>query len=520
MEQSQDIIEILEKNQFQIQKGTLGTATIQAEAGRHKDAIKTLLDTDKKTALTAITGVDLGANIGVLYHVRLSDGFVTVRVEVPKENPKVATITDLIPGAAFHEREIADLLGVNVVSHPSPGRLLLSENWPENVFPLRKDVNASEVKLNYNVDNTVKLEENQRLVNIVIGPQHPVLCEPEKFTITVEGETVKGIEPRLGYVHRGIEKAAESRTYVQDVYLVERICGICNACHAYGFVATTEKILKTEVPERAKFIRVITLELNRLHSHLLSLGHTALEIGYETLFQYFWRDRELIMDMIELTGGNRVYASLMTIGGVRLDIHDYDIPKIKSVMTELRKTLPFYRRIYSSEPSLKARMKNVGVLSKEEAIKQCVVGPVARASGIDIDVRKDAPYEVYSEIPFKIIVYDEGDTWARMNVRMDEVEESINIIEYALDNMPKGPFRVDVPRIVPAGEAIHRLEAPRGELFYYIKGNGTDKPDRVKVRTPTFANLPAFLNTIIGENIADVPASLASLDPCFSCTDR
>jgi formate hydrogenlyase subunit 5 len=525
VENKPSIIEVLEKsfkgNLYQIQKEICGTATIQVDADKHKDAIRVMLDADKKTALTAITGIDLGANIGVLYHIRLSDGFVTVRAELPKENAKIATITDLIPGAAFHEREVTDLLGVYVEGHPSPGRLLLSENWPENVFPLRKDVNANEVKLVPAPPSEANVPpEDQRLVKIIVGPQHPALCEPEKFAIIASGETVTGIQPRIGYVHRGIEKASESRTYLQDVYLVERICGICNACHSYGFVGATEKLLKAEVPERAKYIRVITLELNRLHSHLLSLGHTALEIGYETIFQYFWRDREPIMDMIELTGGNRVYASLMTIGGVRRDIYDYDIPKIKAVMADLRKRLPFYKQIYANEPSLKLRMKGVGTLTREDAIKQCVVGPVARASGYDIDVRKDAPYEVYGDIPFKEIVYAEGDTWARMNVRMDEIEESIDIIEYALDHMPSGPFRIDLPRSVPEGEAIHRLEAPRGELFYYVKSNGTDKPDRVKVRTPTFANLPAFLNTIVGENIADVPANLASLDPCFSCTDR
>jgi NADH-quinone oxidoreductase subunit D len=165
-------------------------------------------------------------------------------------------------------------------------------------------------------------------------------------------------------------------------------------------------------------------------------------------------------------------------------------------------------------------MKNVGVLKREDALKLSVVGPVARGSGVDVDVRKDEPYEAYGEIPFKEIVYTTGDTWARMNVRMDEVEESINIIEYAVDNLPSGPFRIITPRSVPAGEAVNRVEAPRGELFYYVRSNGTDMPDRVKVRTPTFANIPSFLKTAIGESIADVPANFVSLDPCFSCTDR
>ena len=165
-------------------------------------------------------------------------------------------------------------------------------------------------------------------------------------------------------------------------------------------------------------------------------------------------------------------------------------------------------------------MKNVGVLKREDALKLGVVGPVARGSGVNIDVRKDEPYEVYGDIPFKEIVYNEGDTWSRMNVRMDEVEESINIIQYAIDHLPSGPFRVKVPRVVPAGEAVNRVEAPRGELFIYIKSNGTAIPERVKVRASTYANIPAFLKTAIGESIADVPPNFVSLDPCFSCTDR
>jgi Ni,Fe-hydrogenase III large subunit len=252
----------------------------------------------------------------------------------------------------------------------------------------------------------------------------------------------------------------------------------------------------------------------------LTLGHAGLEIGYETLFQYFWRDREPIMDLIELTSGNRVYSSLMTVGGVRRDIRDSDIPRIKTTLEDLRKKLPFYRKVYEDEPSIRARMQNVGVLKREDALKLGVVGPVARGSGVDIDVRKDEPYEAYAAIPFKEIVYTAGDSWSRMNVRMDEVEESINIIEYALDHLPTGPFRVKAPRIVPAGEACNRVEAPRGELFAYVKSNGTAFPERVKVRTPTYANIPAFLKTAIGESIADVPPNFVSLDPCFSCTDR
>ncbi len=516
------ILQVLEDKlrgkSVQIVPGQLGTASVKTSAGPHRDVIKALVDADEKTAITSITGIDLGTNIGVFYHVRTSNAFLTIQVELPKEKPQIQTINDIAPSAALHELEVSDLLGVEFEGNPRSGHFVLPENWPDGVYPLRKDVKASEVKLNP-PSPEVKSDEGN-LVKIIIGPQHPALLEPEKFAVLVEGETVKAVEPRIGYVHRGVEKASEARTYLQDVYLVERICGICNSCHATAFVESVEKILKTEVPPRGKYIRTIILEVNRLHSHLLTLGHAGLEIGYETLFQYFWRDREPIMDITEILTGNRVISSSIAIGGVRRDVKETDVPKIKTVLNDLRKKLPFYTQLYRDEPSIRARMQNVGVLKREDALKLGVVGPVARGSNVNIDVRKDEPYEAYGEIPFKVITKDACDTWARMNVRMDEVEESIKIIEYALDNMPSGPYRVKTPRVVPAGEAVNRVEAPRGELFYYVKSNGTAFPERVKVRTPTFANIPAFLTTAIGESIADVPPNFVSLDPCFSCTDR
>lgn len=517
-----DILNVVESklgSKVQIQPGHLSTGSIIANNGLHREVLKAMIEADEKTGIIAISGLDLGENLGVYYHFRTSNALVTIKTEVPKTNPIIQTIIDLHPGAAFHELEVTDLLGVIFEGNKPEGHFVLSEYWPQGVYPLRKDVKANEIKLSP-PQETNKPAEDPRQVKIIIGPQHPALLEPEKFSVTVDGETVTKVEPRIGYVHRGIEKASESRTYLQDVYLVERICGICNSIHAAAFVEAVEKIIKVDIPPRAKYLRIVALELNRLHSHLLTLGHAGLEIGYETLFQYFWRDREPIMDLIELTSGNRVYSSLMAVGGVRRDIRAEDIPKIKSVLKTLRGQLPFYRQIYTDEPTLRLRMKDVGVLSRKDALALSVVGPVARGSGVDIDVRKDEPYEAYAEIPFKEIVYKDGDTWSRMNVRMDEVEESINIIEYVVDHLPSGPIRLNLPRSVPAGEAVNRVEAPRGELFYYVKANGTDKPDRVKVRTPTFANLPSFLKTAIGESIADVPANFVSLDPCFSCTDR
>ena len=468
--------------------------------------------------------MDLGETIELMYHLRTRGTIVTVRTEVSEKDLRIKTITDLIPGANFHEREVADLFGVTFEGHPEPKRLILPENWLPNLFPLRKDADTTNVESrseNPSVLDRGNLSPNEgTLINIIIGPQHPALIEPEKFSLKVDGEIVAEVEPRIGYVHRGIEKAAEKRTYLQDIYLVERICGICNACHATCFCQTVEEIMGTRVPPRANYLRTIILELNRIHSHMLLLGHAGLEMGYESFFQYMWRDREAIMDTMELLTGNRVIASFVTIGGVRRDLSEQNIPKIKTELATLKKRMSFYKHLFDQDPTLKMRTKNVGVLNQQDAFKLCVVGPVARGSGIEMDVRKDEPYAAYGEIPFKMITYAEGDSWARLMVRLDEINESIDIINFALDSLPTGPYRVRVPRIVPAGEALSRVEAPRGELFYYVRSNGTAYPERVKMRTPTFSNILSFAKIAKGGNIADVPVSLTSLDPCFSCTDR
>jgi len=500
--------------------------SIVVTPGVHREAIKIVLDSFGRAGLSAITGLDLGEKIDLLYHVRVEDALITIRTSLPKQKLEIESITDIVPGANFHEREVADLLGVTFVNHPSPKKLILPDDWPENLFPLRKNVDLTAIK-NMPPKNPVSLRvkekinsENEILVKMFFGPQHPAMIEPERFSLKVDGETVVDIEPRIGYVHRGIEKATERRTYIQNIYLVERVCGICNAAHAACFCQTVEALLGIDVPERAKYLRTIILELNRIHSHMLLLGHAGLEIGYETLFHYMWRDREPIMDLVELLTGNRVLTSFITIGGVRRDIKESMVSEIKKVIDTLKEKLIFYREMFEDDPTFKARTKNVGVLGREDALKLCVVGPVARGSDVRIDVRKDDPYAAYNEIPFKIVVRSECDSWARFMVRLEEIGESIKIIDYAIDNLPSGPYRIRVPRVVPAGEAVSRVEAPRGELFYYVKSNGTSYPERVKIRTPTFSNIFSFAHIAKGCNIADVPVIFSSLDPCFACTDR
>ena len=499
-------------------------AYILLKPERHRDAISLLLKKVKEPILSTISGVDLGNEIELNYHMAC-EGTITLKNRVNREKPVTKTITDILPGANLYEREIFDLLGVVFEGHPNLERLLLPDAWPKGNYPLRRDWQPSSTKeVDFGSEETLQNESAEEaagsIVSVVVGPQHPVLHEPERFSFKVDGETIVDVEPRLGYVHRGIEKAAERMMYFQDVFLVERICGICNAAHTTVFCQAVEDIGNIETPPRALYLRTIIHELNRIHSHLLLLGVGGHLLGFEALFQHVWRDREPVMDIVERITGNRLMSGFNTIGGVRRDINPNTVEKTLQMIKAVRKRAVFYKNVFEEDATLRLRTEGIGVLSREDALKLCVVGPVLRGSGVASDVRKDDPYAAYEEIPFNVISYDECDTWARLMVRAEEVMESLDIIEYALSHLPSGRLRVRVQRKIPEGEAVSRVEAPRGELIHYVKSDGTAYPYRVKVRSPTLANLLAFPSIIRGGYIADIPSVMGSLDPCFSCTDR
>ena len=357
-------------------------------------------------------------------------------------------------------------------------------------------------------------------VVIPIGPQHPALKEPESFRITLEGEKIVGVALRLGYNHRGIEKACEDRSYTQDVYLLERVCGICSHSHSTCFVQAVEEIAGVKVPERALYIRTLIGEMERIHSHLLWLGVAGHEVGFDTLFMYTWRDREIVMDLFAEVTGNRVNYGINTIGGVRRDVSAEKLKEILKAMDVLEERTKYYIQVASEETTLINRLSGVGKLSKEDALSLGAVGPVARASGIDRDVRRDDPYAAYDKIKFNVITDGHCDVYGRTLVRVGELMESYNIIRQIIKNIPDGPLTVRVPRKIPAGEATSRYEAPRGEDLHFVKSNGTEKPDRVKVRAPTLANVQAVSKMLENYNLADLPIIVAAIDPCFSCTDR
>ncbi len=367
---------------------------------------------------------------------------------------------------------------------------------------------------------TMETSQEVERFTIPIGPQHPALKEPGHFLLTVDGEVVTNAVVRLGYAHRGIEKATEARNWVQNLYLLERICGICSHIHAMAYCLGVEQLAGVEVPPRAQAIRQLVAELERIHSHLLWIGVAAHEAGFDTLFMYSWRDRETVMDLLEGLTGNRVNYSANLLGGVKCDVDGAQADAIRQGLDFLEERTRHYLEVISTDTMFLQRTRGVGVMTRRQAEVLGAVGPTARASGVGRDVRHEAPYAAYPDFPINVVVETAGDLEARFVVRLKELFECYRVIREILDRLPPGEITTRMPRRVREGEATSWVEAPRGELFYYIKSNGTDTPERIKVRTPTVCNLTSVIKLVVGHQLADVPMILVGIDPCFSCNDR
>ena len=356
---------------------------------------------------------------------------------------------------------------------------------------------------------------------VPIGPYHPALEEPIHARLYTEGEVIKDAEVFVGYNHRGIEKLATERNAIQTLVLVERVCGICSHSHALTYAMAVEAINGTEVPKRGEYIRVITAELERLHSHFLWLGIACHIIGHDSMFMHIWDERELVMDLLEKMTGNRVNYAMVTIGGSRRDISDDLRREILAACDKLKGPLDRITEIALTDKTIAMRTKGVGVLKKEDALRLGAVGPHARASGVDIDVRRDAPYCSYGDFEFDVPVVDSGDVFARVVVRALECYESIKIIRQALENLPEGPINLGnkLPKI-KEGQVVARHEAPRGQLSHMVVGDGTLYNHRVSIHVPSFKNTPTIPFMLRNNTVADAGLIIASIDPCFSCLDR
>lgn len=455
-----------------------------------------------------------------LVHIFTDDqnGFyIVLKTYLEAENPVAPGITSIVPGADWCEMEARDMLGIEFTGRDQY-RLVLPPEWPSGIFPLRKDIP-------YNMRIPLKgisekITPTAELGVVPIGPYHPALHEPEYFELYVEGERIVDVKYRGFHVHRGIEKLAENRMNYQQVnFLAERICGICGFEHSTCYALAVEKAAKLDTPERAQYIRSIILEVERLHSHLLWLGVAFHLVGYDTGFMHAWRIRERIMYLSELLTGSRKTYGINLVGGVRRDIDENKRQKVIETLGELKTEFKKFIDVAISVPQVKKRLTGTGVLRREDAVKLSVEGPVARASGINRDARRDLPYSAYKYISFHVPVYTEGDNMARALVRVDEIFESISMIEQLLDMIPKGPIMLEEFEIPEGRIGIQVVEAPRGgDVHFILTGRG--KPYRWRVRAPTYSNIPALNYMLKDQPLADAPLTIASIDPCFSCTDR
>ncbi len=361
-----------------------------------------------------------------------------------------------------------------------------------------------------------------RKILIPIGPYHPLQEEPELFKLYCDGEIVRDIKWETGYNHRGIEKLSESKTYEQVFFLVERICGICSTSHPFAFANAVEEIVGIEPTDRAKYIRSIIGELERIHSHLLWLGLAGHFLGYNTVFMWAWKYREPVLDLFEMITGNRNSYAMFKVGGVRRDIETAKIPAIEKVMDEIIKKTDLLAGAVMDDPVIHARTKGVGVLTRQDVIDYCAVGPTARASGVAIDVRRDDPYAAYPLVDWKVITAEGGDVFAKTEVRLLEMYESVSIIRQCLKGLLKekeGDITVKVNEI-PEGIGQGRAEAPRGEVFHFVVSDGSNSPVRHKIRAPSYVNIATFKKSCIGQTISDATITLAAVDPCYCCTER
>jgi len=448
--------------------------------------------------------------------------YVLLESPIPPDDLRIDAITPVVPGADWAEREFQDAIGVRAEGHPDPRRLLLPDDWPEGLHPLRRDFPYN-FRPPLTQNTRTKMREAPTGASILpMGPFFPVLEEPAYWRLFVEGETIVGCDTRLFYNHRGIEKLGDSvLTYSEIPFLAERICGICGFIHSTCYCQALEKAAAIEVPRRARYIRTIMLELERIHSHLLWLGIAGHIIGFETVLMQAWRIREPVMWLCEAISGNRKTYGMNTVGGLRRDLPNDLRPEVLKTLADVEREAIALRDAIVGDSVLHARTQGVGVLTAEIVRSVCVVGPPARASGVAIDARINHPYAAYDEIPPRMVTAEEGDTWSRVVVRVGELIESIRLVREALSALPEGPICADIKDTIPPGKAaVSVVEAPRGEAIHFVMTGGDNRPYRWRVRAPTYANLQALPAAVMHGTIADVPITLGSLDPCFSCTER
>ncbi|MGM9804531.1 MAG: NADH-quinone oxidoreductase subunit D [Muribaculaceae bacterium] len=493
--------------------------------------------------LTAVVGMDWKDALGVVYYLTSTANWQMIAVKVAvadRENPMIHTVSDIWGVANFQEREVYDFFGIKFINHPDMRRFFLRNDWVGH--PLRKDYDANPelnpIRLNpeENEDNTFSMVEdengnvtrvdgkvfgdNEYVVNF--GPQHPSTHGVMRLRTSLNGEIIKMVDVMSGYIHRGIEKLCEGMTYQQTLFFPDRMDYMSAHQNRHCLCMCIEKALGIEVPRRAQVIRVMMDELMRISSHLLSYGCLTMDMGATTAFFYGFREREDVLDIFERTCGARMSLHYNVIGGVVADIHPEFQADVKKFIPKMRNALKEYHKLYTGNVIARNRMIGVGELSREDAINYTITGPSGRASGFACDVRKRRPYSIYGELNFNEVVRTNGDCYDRYLNRLDEIEESLKILEQLVDNIPEGEICAKVPKVIklPVGRWYQEVEASRGIFGVYIESDGGKSPYRMHFQSPCFNLVGVMDKCCQGHMIADLITIGAALDYVIPDIDR
>jgi len=494
--------------------------------------------------LVKLIGMDWGEKLGVIYLLScskdLSKEIVLKTGTADRENPLLYSITDLYETAHFNEREVYALLGIRFINNPDMRKFFLNADWVG--YPLRKDYDANpelnplslvskemddtaprimETADGKLVEETVNIFETDDYI-INIGPQHPSTHGVMHFRTALDGESVKKIDVHSGYIHRGIEKLSENLTYPQILHFTDRLDYLSANINRHALCMCVEKAAQIEVPERAQYIRTIMDELNRIDSHCLAWACQTNDLGATTAFIYGMREREIILDIFDKTCGGRLIINQNVIGGVMFDIYAEFQKDVKAFIPYMREKLVEYDRFFSHNVIALGRMVGIGKMSKEDAISYAVTGPAGRGSNWSCDIRKHQPYSLYGQVEFKEVLRSEGDSYARYLNRLDEIEQSLHIIEQLIDNIPAGEILAKTKAIIklPEGEYFQRIEACRGEFGVYIESRGEKTPYRMKFRSPSMALVSIMPLICKNEKISDFIGIGGSMDYVIPDIDR
>ncbi len=536
--------------------------------------VQTLRDEMGYDYLSSVTGVDyLPENkMEVVYHFyrTTGGGALVLKTQVDRDHAVVPSLTPLFPGAEFQEREAWDLLGIRFENHPDLRRILTWEGfhghplrkdwkepffeeeakpfksrWPEGHVYRIEDKNPFHDNVQFppgfdpeqwspetdellyaglkRVDKTDDFLTEQVVVNL--GPQHPSTHGVFRMVVVLDGETVVDLKPIMGYLHRNHEKIGERNTFLQNMPFTDRLDYVCSMSNNFGYALAVEKLMGVQLPERAEYIRVMMAELTRFLNHIFSIGFLLNDLGaFFTPMLYALEERELILDVFEAVSGSRMMCNYFRFGGVARDIPDDVMDKIKKlVLDRLPRKLDEMDYFITNNEIVRGRCEGVGVLTAERAIALSAAGPVLRASGVPYDIRRADPYSIYDRFEFDIPVRYNGDIYDRYLLRLDEMRQSLRILQQVLRDIPEGPIMSSKPQYqvrVPAGESYGRVEGPKGELGFYVVSNGKPNPWRYHVRAPTFINLTSLAEMCRGQKIADVVTILGSIDIVLGEVDR